>query len=492
MIALILASGAIGFVGLVIFRTLTYPNKQIKPSAGQSFDTSFIQENEDRLVSNLQQVVRFNTTSRERGDMNYEEILKVHQFIQQAFPTIHSSPLVKREVINQYSLLYTVEGSEPSLKPYILCAHMDVVPVEEDSWDVPPFEGRLVDGFIYGRGTLDDKHSLLGILEALEFLLQRGEKPVRPIILAFGHDEEVEGRDGAKEIAAVLKDRGIQAEFLIDEGLTVTDGLVPGMSNLVALVGVAEKGYLNLELSVDSAPTGHASMPPKETNIGILSQAVSRLETNPFPSMFGKGPERAMFEFLGAEIIFPLKMVIANFWLFSPIFEWIMSRKPSTNAFLRTTTALTVFKGGIKRNVLPPSATANINFRIHPAQTVQDVIDYVKKVVNDDRIKLKTIAAHEPSHISPYSESSLGFKSIAQCVKQVFPGASVSPSVLIANTDTKWYPDITANRYRFFPVVTDASDINRIHGHNERISIGHYLEMVQFYYLLMKHADNHS
>ncbi|XP_038060708.1 N-fatty-acyl-amino acid synthase/hydrolase PM20D1.2-like isoform X2 [Patiria miniata] len=480
-------AGLGGLVAILVLRAITVKSKQPKPSS-LAPDTSPFDGN-GKIVSNLQEAIRYETISRMPGDINYSEILKFHAFLQKAFPRVHSSPLVKREVIVSYSLLYTVEGTDPSLKSYILAAHMDVVPVEGQDWDVPPFEGRIQDGCIYGRGTIDDKHSLMGIMEALESRLERGEKPVRPLYLCFGHDEEVGGVDGAFNIGKTLLGRGVEAEFLLDEGYTILQDVIKHVSRPVGLIGVSEKGRLNVKLSVDSANTGHSSMPPAETNIGILANAVSKLESTPFPSMFGSGVEYDNFVYLTSEVEYPIKLVFANLWLFQKLVESIMRKKESTRALLHTSTAITVFKGGVKANVLPPSASAIVNHRIHPSQTIQQVLERDRRLINDDRIKMEILQGREATITSPYDEQCFAYQSIGQSIKQVFPDAIVAPGILLANTDTIHYTSVTDKLYRFCPTFNLPEDIPRFHGVNERIRISNYEQVVKFYYILMHHAD---
>ncbi|XDV45793.1 hypothetical protein PO909_013822, partial [Leuciscus waleckii] len=235
------------------------------------------------------------------------------------FPKVFSSSsLVKHELVGNYSHLFTVPGREPDLEPYMLLAHIDVVPADEaDGWDVPPFSAQELNGFIYGRGTIDNKQSVMGILQALEYLLERGYTPRRSFYIGLGHDEEVNGLHGAVNIMKLLKSRGVKLQYVLDEGLAVLDG-VSGLDGPAALIGISEKGQTTVKLSVSSAP-GHSSMPPRESSIGILASAVRRLEENPMPRLFGYGPERGTFEHLAHKFGLPLRSIMSNLWLFSPL-----------------------------------------------------------------------------------------------------------------------------------------------------------------------------
>ncbi|KAE8753246.1 hypothetical protein FOCC_FOCC000168 [Frankliniella occidentalis] len=416
----------------------------------------------------------------------------LHDYLQKSFPIIHSHPAVKREIVNELSLLYTVHGTKSGNIPYLLASHLDVVPVNEKGWAHPPFGGFIANNtYIYGRGAIDDKGGVLGILEALEYLLEQGYRPHRTFFIAFGHDEEasVSGKRGAQEIAKLLQQRGIkELDFVLDEGFPVSDELIPGTSRPVAMVGVSEKGTATVELSVTGTP-GHSSFPPAESAIGILAAALARLEHNPLPSMFGYGPEKNMFEYIAPHVSSFYKTVYSNLWFFGKMMEYKMESQPITNAFVRTTTAITLFHGGVKENIVPPSATAVVNFRIHPAQTVNEVVDYTRNIIADPRVQLKIKRSRESHPVSPHGPHSVQYQMVSTSIRQIFRQAIVVPAVFIANTDTRWYLNFTTNLYRFLPTMVKLSDVPRYHGNNERISVEHFHQAVNFYYRVMKNAD---
>ncbi|KAM4797387.1 N-fatty-acyl-amino acid synthase/hydrolase PM20D1 [Rhinophrynus dorsalis] len=371
----------------------------------------------------------------------------------------------------------------------MLLAHLDVVPAPPESWEVPPFSAEERGGYIYGRGTLDDKNCVIGILQALEFLLKRNYKPRRSFYIGIGHDEEVSGHKGAMKIVEKLESRGVKLAFVLDEGLAVLDGVIKGVTRPVALIGTTEKGSITLNLTVNRPP-GHSSIPPSETSIGILAAAVSRLEQNPMPNMFGEGPEGAMFEHLASEFVFPLNIMMANLWLFSPIISRILERSPASNAIVRTTTALTMFNAGIKSNVIPSTAKATVNFRVHPAQTVNEVLDLLRNTVRDERVELSVLNSFNPLPVSPYDEESFGYHILQQTIQAVFSEAPVAPGVCVGNTDSRHFVNLTNSIYRFSPVVLKQEDVNRIHGLNERISLEGFEHLVQFYYKFIQNADS--
>uniref|UniRef100_A0A8D0ZJQ7 Peptidase M20 dimerisation domain-containing protein n=1 Tax=Sus scrofa TaxID=9823 RepID=A0A8D0ZJQ7_PIG len=329
-----------------------------------------------------------------------------NKYLSKLFPTVFKTSFIRHEVVGEYSHLFTVHGSDPSLQPYMLLAHIDVVPAPDEGWDVPPFSGLERNGFIYGRGTIDNKNSLMGILQALELLLIRNYIPRRSFFIALGHDEEVMGVNGAQKISALLQARGVQLAFIVDEGSFIFDGFIPGLKNPFAMVSVSEKGLINLMLQVNTTP-GHSSAPPKETSIGILAAAVNRL----------------------------------------------MERNFVTNALVRTTTALTMFNSGIKVNVIPAVAQAIVNFRIHPAQTVQEVLKLAKDIVADDRVQFHVLNAFDPSPISPSDDQALGYQLLRQTIQSVFPEINiVVPGTCVVSTDSKHYLNLTTGIYLFNPL----------------------------------------
>jgi carboxypeptidase PM20D1 len=372
----------------------------------------------------------------------------------------------------------------------LLASHLDVVPVDPSAWEVPPFGGKIVNRtYIYGRGAIDDKSGVLGIMEAVEYVIQKGHRPQRTFFMAFGHDEEISGKRGAQELAKALKSRGVdRLDFVLDEGFPLTKNLIPGTDKPIAMVGISEKGTATLELSVSGTP-GHSSFPPPESAIGILAAAIARLEENPQPSLLGQGPDSATFKYLAPHVSFFYRLLYNNMWLFSGLMARQMERVPVTNAFVRTTTAITLFHGGIKDNVVPPSAKAVINHRVHPSQRVAEVIAYDREIISDPRVNIRVKASKEAHPISPFGPDCIPFQMVAVSIKQVFTDAVVVPAVFIANTDTRWYLSFTKNLYRFLPTVVMQEDVSRYHGNNERISIQHYHQAVNFYYRIIKNAD---
>lgn len=459
--------------GILIYNTVLYSSKQ-----------SFLQQEKIEVdtacVRKLAESVRIKTISYD-DDRFFDSsaFVAFHQFLLLNFPL--SDSLLEKEIISKYSLLYKWKGKNESLKPVILLAHSDVVPAE-GKWEEDAFSGLLKNGFIWGRGTLDDKVAILGILEATEKLLKENFRPERTIYFAFGHDEEIMGKNGASKIASLLKSRKIEAEFILDEGLVLTEGIVPGIEKKVALIGVAEKGYLTLKLTAE-VEGGHGSMPAKENSIGVISKAIVRIQENSFPAQITK-PVEVFLDYVGPEMPFLKKIIFANRWLFQGLVINAYEQTPSGNALIRTTVSPTIFTSGIKDNVIPETATAILNVRTLPGRSHEEVVSDIRSLIGDERIKIEVLTSLNPSPVS--SVDAAGFKTMEKTIRQIFPDTYVAPSLMIAGTDSKHYAEISPNIYRFLPVRLRKEDLGRIHGSNERIKEEDYKNLIRFYYQLMK------
>lgn len=408
------------------------------------------------------------------------EFRRLFRLLQRSFPRVHRT--LELEKVSDFSLLYRWPGKKPG-KAILFSAHFDVVPVDpatESAWEAPPFSGAVQGGFIHGRGTIDDKAAAMGLLEAAEALLGTGFTPERDIYFAFGHDEEVGGRKGAMEMAALLAQRGVRLEFVLDEGSVITDASNVGIARPLALIGITEKGAIDLELKV-KAEGGHSSMPPEQTAIGVLAAGIARLEANPFPKTISP-PFASLLNYIGPEMGFVSRMAIANQWLFAPLLKRRFSARSSTRALLQTTQAVTIVYGGLKSNILPPEATALVNFRILPGETIKSVEARVKRVLADGRISVRvnpeTFAGDPPPVSDPETEA---FARIARTVSEIVPNAVVAPYLVVGATDSRHYVGITDNIYRFSPLTLLPADYARVHGVGERIGIGDYHKMIRFY-----------
>ncbi|RMH23190.1 MAG: M20 family peptidase [Acidobacteria bacterium] len=438
-------------------------------------------------VQRLALAVTFETVSRDGGEPAAAAFRDLHAFLEGAFPRVHQS--LEREVVNELSLLYAWRGKDPSLEPVLLASHLDVVPVAPESlasWTHPPFAGVVAGGYVWGRGTMDDKVGVLGLLEGVESLLRDGFWPERTIYLAFGHDEELGGRQGAARIAALLASRGVRLSLVLDEGMVVADGLVPGLERRVAMIGVAEKGYVNLELEARAAG-GHSSVPPRETAVDVLAAALLRLRAHPMPVHID-GATAQFFDRLAPELPLSQRLLLANRWFFGPLLRYALGRDPSIAATCRSTMAPTLLAAGVKPNVLPVAARAVINVRVHPSDTLADVEAHAVRVIDDGRVTVRRYGdeAVEASPISPSTGDA--FRALERTVRQIFPGALVAPALVPGGTDAKHYVRLSPHVYRFAPMVLSRDDLARFHGTDERLAVENYAQVVAFYYQLMKNV----
>lgn len=412
----------------------------------------------------------------------------LHALLKARYPLVHEK--LAREVVGGHSLLFTWKGSDAKAQPVALMAHQDVVPIApgtEQLWKKPPFAGLVEDGFVWGRGTLDDKSNVITQLEALEMLLKAGVNPKRTVYFVFGHDEEVGGARGVVPIVALLKERGVRLAWVLDEGLAVTEGVMPGVTQPVALIGLAEKGAVSLKLTATTAP-GHSSMPPGPggSAIGMLTQALARLDQNPLPGGI-QGAAAEMFAAVAPELPFGQRLALSNLWLTRPLLERMLSKGASTNAMMRTTTAMTIFNAGNKENVLPGQAEAVVNFRILPGDTVESVQAFVKNTIADERIEVKPLGpGFNPSRLS--SSQSDAFKLVERTVREVFPDSIVAPGLMLAASDARHFDGISDASFRFMPVRFNADDLKRPHGTDERIATKQLVDMVRFYHRLLTQA----
>jgi carboxypeptidase PM20D1 len=475
---------ALGLALLLLGNTLRQGSRQVTvpPLAPLALDKAAIAES-------MAAAVRARTVSGLLDPTGVAlEFDKLHQHLRTRYPLVHAR--LQREVFGSHSLLYTWQGSDPKAAPILLLAHQDVVPIApgtEALWKKPPFDGVIEDGMVWGRGTLDNKGNTVTQLEAVEMLLQAGFQPRRSVYFVFGHDEEVGGQLGAVPIAAMLKQRGVKLEFVLDEGMAVTEGVLPGVTKPLALIGLGEKGSVSLRLRATAKP-GHSSMPPGpgESAIGILSAALARVDAHPLPGGVA-GAAAAMFEAIAPELPFGQRVAMSNLWLTKPLVEGMLSKGAATNAMMRTTTALTIVNAGNKENVLPGQADAVINFRILPGDSVASVTDFVKKTVNDPRIEITALSAgFEPSRLA--SPAVPQYKLIERTVREVFPDALVAPSLMLAASDARHFQDLTEQSYRFMPIRFTSADLQRVHGTDERIAVDQLADMVRFYHRLLSRA----
>jgi carboxypeptidase PM20D1 len=479
-----LGAGALlgaALAALLLARTLTLRSRQIEiePVAARGIDA-------EAAAGRLAEALRLRTISWELDRPPEAEAFRaLHALIRRAFPRVHAS--LEREVVNEHSLLYRWPGSDSALEPVLAYAHLDVVPVDPPSearWSHPPFAGVVADGFVWGRGAMDDKGAAFAALEALELLLAEGFAPRRTLYLALGHDEEISGEQGARAIAAALAQRGVRLAFSVDEGAGLSSGLIPGIAGRAATIAIAEKGYASLELRASGAG-GHSSMPPPSTVIGTLARAIARLEANPMPASIS-GPVEAMLDYLTPELSFLPRLLVANRWLFGPVLVRGLASSPAANAMLRTTTAATIFQAGVKDNVLPAEARAVVNFRIRPGDSAESVLAHVRGTIDDPTIEVSVIEANEAPPVA--DTEGAGFALLHRSIREVFPDAIVLPMLTLGATDSRHLQGVARDCYRFVPMRVTPADLQRIHGTDERIAVEDYADMIRFYLRFLENA----
>jgi carboxypeptidase PM20D1 len=481
-VVLLVVAGIVVLAGVLAFNVVARGSRQLQVAAipRVSVDTQ-------GAARRLSEAIRFQTISSFLNPQRDADALRgLRAHIESSFPAFHEA--ARREVIAGHSLLYTWEGTDPSAKPIALLAHQDVVPVApgtEKDWQQKPFDGAIADGFIWGRGSWDDKGNLYSMLEAAEQMARGGFRPKRTIYFAFGHDEEVAGTRGAKAIAAALAARGVRLDFVLDEGLLITEGIMKGLEKPAALIGVAEKGYATLVLTAHATP-GHSSMPPRQTAIGMMSAALARLEDHRLP-MHIRSTVAEMFDTLAPEMSGFNRLVLSNLWLFKPLLLREFEKSGPTEAMVRTTTALTIFNAGDKDNVLPGHAEATVNFRLLPGDTQGSVSEHVRTTIDNDRISIAPFPGNtDPPPVT--GTASPSYLALSRTIREVFPDVVVAPGLMVAATDSRHYADIAGNIFRFSPVRANSDDLKRFHGTNERLSIEGYADMIRFYRRLIENT----
>lgn len=474
----VLAAILLLLLAAVLFRALRFgPPPEERPAPVK------VPVDAEGAARRLAEALRRPTVSWQEPERFDREAFRAMQSVlEESFPRVHAALSLER--VGELSLLYTWRGTEPALRPVLLMAHQDVVPVApgtEGDWRHPPFGGEIADGFVWGRGALDVKSALMGILEAVEMLLGENFRPRRTVYLAFGHDEEVGGREGNARTAALLRGRGVRLEYVLDEGGQIAEGIVPGLRGPVALVGVAEKGFASIDLTA-RGEAGHSSMPPREPAAVLLGRALVRLCESPFPPRLDFTAR--MFAHLGRRLAFGRRLLFANLGLFAPLAARLLSRAPKMNAALRTTVAPTLLRGGIKENVLPAEVSATVNVRIMPGESVAGALEGVRRRVADGRIALTLRpGATEPSPVS--AVGSPAWKLLRRTILEVAGDVAVAPYLVVGATDSRYYAGLSENVFRFLFNRLGPEDLKRIHGTDERIAVANYAEAVAFYYRLL-------
>jgi carboxypeptidase PM20D1 len=449
-----------------------------KKSAPAGTEKSAPMEEDTKGARKLSEAVKIRTISYSDSEKtDFGAFLSFHALMEKLFPAFHKA--CEKTVVNGYSLVYRWPGS-PGKKPVLVTAHMDVVPVEpgtEEDWEKDPFGGEISGGRVWGRGTLDTKVHIVAALEAAERLIQAGFIPSRDVWFAFGHDEEPGGEQGAKKIADYFAKKGLDFEFVLDEGGCLVDGAVAGVDKPVAFVGVGEKGYANIRLTA-KGDGGHSSMPGKHSSLGILAQALCRLEAKPCRPRLIK-PVREFLLRVGPEMGLLNRVILANLWLLKPLFLSVFSKTRSGSAMTRTTTAVTMAEGSPAPNVMPQKSTAVVNFRIIPGETGKDLLNHIEDALKGLDVTAEPLTLDEPSAISPSGTE--GYRLIEKLTLELYPGAVVTPYLVMASTDARKYEPVSRHIYRFTPYRIMNEELSKMHGTNENITVENVGRCIAFF-----------
>ena len=432
------------------------------------------------------------------SDAGESNLTSFQDFLCGAFPAFHKD--AQRWVLSPYSVVYRLAGEEGSADgakcgassgAVLLLAHYDVVPAEAEKWSVNPFSAQIKDDFVYGRGALDMKSTLICIMEAAENLCAQGKKPKRDIWFAFGGDEERSGLLGAQKTAQWFKERGQRFDWALDEGSPVAVNQFEGVNVPLALVSVEEKGNLSLNLTVKQEP-GHASRPPKIQAAEILGRALCRIAKKPFPYTLSAAAEK-FFASIAPFLPGVKGFVMRHARFFSVIFRRLFFKtagaNPQMEAMLKTTVAMTMLEGSAADNVMPSQVRAVINMRLLRPWTTEKAAEFIKKAVRDNRVQISEYEPGSNPVSAGLSHNELphsGWAEIAEAVNGVWPGIPLLPFVMVAITDSRYYRELTNYIYRFSPLKLDSGELNRIHGHDERISLENLRNELEFYSRLLR------
>ena len=468
---------------VLLIRTLLFTTRQLKitKTVPEEIDS-------ESAFKRLSESIKLQTVSSQNNLKNKSEAFNnFHDLLEKVYPAIHQK--LEKTIINKLSLLYKWPGKNSNLDPIALLAHIDVVPVEpgtEQEWQYKPFSGEIADGFIWGRGALDMKGTLMAIMEAVEKLVTKDFIPERTIYLAFGHDEEIGGDQGAGQIAAFLKNQIVHLSYTLDEGMVILNKELSPCNQHLGVIGIAEKGYVTLKLTA-MGEKGHASSPSFNTTIGTLCKAVTRLEKRQMPARL-TGAVSSFFLHSASAMTFGKKLLFTNQWLFKPLILFFLKKSETTNALIRTTTAPTMIQSGIKENVLPGKAEVFINFRILPGDTIEKVVEHIKTTINNNTVTVEVTKGLVAESSPVSSTRSNGFQNIQKAIYQVFPDTLVAPGLFFATTDSRHYTKISDNCYRFAPFVYGLEDRARVHGTNERVSKEGYINAIHYYIQFIKNC----
>ena len=477
MVGYIILAVVVIFLAVVLIRTAAF-----KPAAEPEKVYEDVEFDRDGAADRLAQLVRCKTVSfddhSKEDDAEFEKLISL---LPQLYPNVFRTCEFMQ--LKDRGLLFHWKGtSDGTADPAVLMAHYDVVPVEPENWQRDPFGAEIIDGVMWGRGTLDTKVTFNGILYAAETLIEQGFVPKDDLYFAFSGQEEINGT-GAVNIVDWFAERGITPSMVLDEGGAVVEDVFPGVHGAVGLIGIAEKGLMNVTFRLDT-DGGHASAPAPHTPVGRLSQACVDIEGHPLKTHY-TDPVLKMFDTLGRHSTFAYRMIFANLWCFRPVLDIICKKSGGElNALVRTTTAFTQMSGSLANNVIPPSASMTANVRINPADSSKSVLDYYRSVIKDNDIKIDAVVEAEPSRIS--RTDCEGWERVCEAVKGTWKGCLVSPYLMVQCSDSRHYGRISDRVYRFSAMDLTSEERKMIHGNNERIRLDCMSRAVEFFIRVIK------
>lgn len=506
-ILLIFVGILILLAGVLLIKTFIYPFRKNNTGKG----TGWKPVKNDAAVMRLSGGIKIPTVSTgSLGEFNYAPFDQFKEYLKASYPEVYQN--TENYEVNKYGLVFKLKGKRSDLEPILFLSHIDVVPpgdadvknttenifrpddkplppvskVSED-WDFGPFSGTVANGRIYGRGAIDMKGMLFSLMESMTNLIKTGETPQRDLYLAFGFDEEVGGKNGAAYIAEDFKKKGLQFDAVYDEGgLIMQKGGVAGIDFDVAAIGCAEKGFLSAKIKVKGLG-GHSSMPPMESAIGKAAIIMQRLEDHQMKPVITPVIKN-FFTNIGGSMPFTSRLAIANQWLLKPVLLSQLTKNNTTNALVRTTTALTMMKGSDGTNVLSPEVEFVVNFRLLPGNSVKEVREHIAKATKGFDVEVEEIDnTREASLVSPVNTKA--FQQIEAGIKEIYPDAIVTPYLTMAGTDAYKYQIVSKNIYRFMPIKINNSEKQSIHSTNEYLSIENYLKMIHYFEYIMKNYD---
>ena len=475
MIGYLILAAFLLFIAVIAVRTVRFTPKQQPEVSDETFPFD-----RDAAVDALAQLVRCKTVSYNDHSLEDDgEFEKLISLLPTLYPRVFEVCSMDR--LPDRGLLVRWPGKEAG-DPAVLMAHYDVVPVNEDNWEKPPFAGIIEDGILWGRGTLDTKVTFNGIFSAANYLNGQGFQPEKDIYFAFSGGEEVNGK-GAPNIVQYFLDHQIQPAIVVDEGGAVVENVFPGVKLPCGLLGIAEKGMMNAQYRAVSAG-GHASAPKPHTPVGVLSAACKRVEDHPFKAHI-EGPAAQMCDTLGRHSTLLYRIIFANMWCFGWVIDLLgRTSGGEMNALVRTTVAFTQMEGSSARNVIPPEAKMVSNMRLYPADSVASALEYLKKTVNNPNVEITALEFFEPS---PVSETDCpAWNKVASAVAETWRGCIVSPYLMVQCSDSRHYGKLSNHVYRFSAMDLTAEERGTIHGNNERIRLDTVCKAVEFYIRLMK------